>query len=144
MVLLLALMIVLWDVYNGTTPPRQWLDALEWAWRVWTRKRGLAYIEHRGHDYEDESWRAVHDYFEFLSESDASGLAILFSRGIQRGCGSLRRTKEIINAIFDLMLPESVQSVQSQQSQRTRSRSRPKVSLKARSKVAAKRFALAS
>ena len=139
MVLVLALIITLNDIYNGGEPHTEWLDAIEQAWTFWNRKRGLAYIDHKGHNYEQESWKAVHEYFEFLSESDAGGLAILLSRGIQRGCGSLRRTKEIINAIFNLMVPESKQSVKSQQSKRTRSRS-PKTTivLKPRAKTSAK------
>ena len=140
MVLVLALVIVLRDIYHGTRHPCEWPDALEQAWNFWARKRGLADIEHHGHDYEQESWKAVHEYFEYLTESDAGGLAILLSRGIQRGCGSLRRTKGIIDAVFDLMSKESEQSVrpvQSQQSNRTRSRSRPRAILKSGPQVKA-------
>ena len=109
-VLVLALFLVLHDVYNGNGPHTAWHDALAKAWHFWERRRDLASRSDHIHDYEAESWKAVDDYFGFLEESDAGGLAILLSRGIQRTCGNLR-TKAIVNEVAELMPVQSLQSI---------------------------------
>ena len=157
-VLVLALFILLHEIYNGISPHSELYDVLNQAWLFWAQRRDLASRSDHRHDYEAESWKALDEYFGFLQESDAGGLAILPSRGIQRGCGSLRRTKEIINEVSSLMSQQSMKSEPSEQtaggassSARPRSRSpppavravRPRVVLRPSSSSSSKRMAKA-
>ena len=46
-------------------------------------QQGLSGRSDARHDYEQESWKALSEYFGNLEESDTIRLAILLSRGTQ-------------------------------------------------------------
>ncbi len=120
LVLVLVVFIVLHDMLEGVNPPTPWEDAVDVAWSWWAMRRDLASRSDHLHDYEQESWTAMQDHFGELRESDAGGMAMILSRGLQRGAGSFWRAKAIVNCVYEMM---SGQSQQSQLSDRSRSRS---------------------
>ena len=111
--LIIALLITLQEINNGVVPRTTWDNVLQRAWAWWAQRRRLAGRSDDHHDYEQESRDALQRYFGFLDESDANGLAIVLSRRIQQTSGSLRRTKEIIDATVSMLPEESSQSPQS-------------------------------
>ena len=116
-VLILAPFITLHDIYEGISPHTEWSDALEKAWEFWSTKRGLRLRSSHHHNCEQESWTGMQGFFGNLSESDANGIAILLSRGLQQGIGTLSGTKQIINEVLNMMSVQSVQSLVSVQSE---------------------------
>ena len=83
----------------------EWKDMLRKAWNYFARKRNLAARSWWKHDYQQESWQAVLDYFGEWTLHDVGGFAIILASTVQSSTGSLGAASEFFEDIKTLVVP---------------------------------------